>query len=55
MVQSEIRKVLSKAKAAGVLRMAFHDAGTFDVDDKSGIYLTSNLFNVLLNAYISCL
>ncbi|KAF3775970.1 putative L-ascorbate peroxidase 6 [Nymphaea thermarum] len=35
-VRSEIRKVMSKAKAAGVLRLAFHDAGTFDVEDNSG-------------------
>ncbi|XP_020269879.1 putative L-ascorbate peroxidase 6 isoform X2 [Asparagus officinalis] len=35
-VQSEVRNVLSKAKAAGVLRMAFHDAGTFDMDENSG-------------------
>lgn len=32
-----MRKVLSKAKAAGVLRLVFHDAGTFDMDENSGI------------------
>lgn len=35
-ISSEIRKVLSKTKAAGVLRLAFHDAGTFDINEKSG-------------------
>ncbi|CAN6442385.1 unnamed protein product [Victoria cruziana] len=35
-VRSEIRKVMSKAKAAGILRLAFHDAGTFNVEDDSG-------------------
>lgn len=32
-----MRKVLSKGNAAGVLRLVFHDAGTFDMDDNSGI------------------
>ncbi|CAL5005309.1 unnamed protein product [Urochloa decumbens] len=31
-----VRKVLTKVKAAGVLRLVFHDAGTFDVSNKSG-------------------
>jgi len=31
-----VRNVLTKGKAAGVLRLVFHDAGTFDVSDKSG-------------------
>jgi L-ascorbate peroxidase len=31
-----VRNVLSKVKAAGMLRLAFHDAGTFDIADKSG-------------------
>ncbi|CAL5013490.1 unnamed protein product [Urochloa decumbens] len=35
-IRSGVRKVLTKAKAAGVLRLVFHDAGTFDVSDKSG-------------------
>ncbi|XP_019235455.1 PREDICTED: putative L-ascorbate peroxidase 6 isoform X2 [Nicotiana attenuata] len=34
--REEIRKVLSKGKAAGVLRLVFHDAGTFEIDDKIG-------------------
>ncbi|XP_073111141.1 putative L-ascorbate peroxidase 6 isoform X10 [Elaeis guineensis] len=29
-IQTGVRNVLSKTKAAGILRMAFHDAGTFD-------------------------
>ncbi|XP_022867846.1 putative L-ascorbate peroxidase 6 isoform X2 [Olea europaea var. sylvestris] len=36
LLHEEIRKVLSKAKAAGLLRLVFHDAGTFDKDDKTG-------------------
>lgn len=36
LLQEEIRKVLSKGKAAGVLRLVFHDAGTYDMDDDSG-------------------
>ncbi|XP_027775052.1 putative L-ascorbate peroxidase 6 isoform X3 [Solanum pennellii] len=35
-VREEIRKVLSKGKAAGVLRLVFHDAGTFEIDEKTG-------------------
>ncbi|KAJ8643149.1 hypothetical protein MRB53_004897 [Persea americana] len=31
-----IRQVLSKAKAPGVLRLVFHDAGTYDMDENSG-------------------
>ncbi|KAH9322620.1 hypothetical protein KI387_017259, partial [Taxus chinensis] len=33
---TEIRKVLSKAKAAGLLRLVFHDAGTFDMSKNTG-------------------
>ncbi|PIN09868.1 L-ascorbate peroxidase [Handroanthus impetiginosus] len=36
LLQEEIRKVLSKGKAAGLLRLVFHDAGTFDKGDQSG-------------------
>ncbi|XP_043702717.1 putative L-ascorbate peroxidase 6 [Telopea speciosissima] len=35
-IREGVRKVVSKGKAAGVLRLAFHDAGTFDMDDISG-------------------
>ncbi|CAA7025420.1 unnamed protein product [Microthlaspi erraticum] len=35
-MQSEIRKVVTKGKAAGVLRLVFHDAGTFELDDNTG-------------------
>uniref|UniRef100_A0A0E0AXT8 L-ascorbate peroxidase n=1 Tax=Oryza glumipatula TaxID=40148 RepID=A0A0E0AXT8_9ORYZ len=35
-IQNGVRNVLSKVKAAGMLRLAFHDAGTFDIADKSG-------------------
>ncbi|OIW15009.1 hypothetical protein TanjilG_24118 [Lupinus angustifolius] len=36
LIKQELRKVLSKAKAAGVLRLVFHDAGTFQLDDNTG-------------------
>ncbi|XP_059459437.1 putative L-ascorbate peroxidase 6 isoform X2 [Corylus avellana] len=36
LLKEEVRKVLSKGKAAGVLRLVFHDAGTFDMDENSG-------------------
>ncbi|KAK4422163.1 putative L-ascorbate peroxidase 6 [Sesamum alatum] len=36
LLQEEIRKVLSKGKAAGLLRLVFHDAGTFDMGDRTG-------------------
>ncbi|EOA18535.1 hypothetical protein CARUB_v10007089mg [Capsella rubella] len=35
-MQNEIRKVVTKGKAAGVLRLVFHDAGTFELEDNSG-------------------
>ncbi|XP_039122600.1 putative L-ascorbate peroxidase 6 isoform X3 [Dioscorea cayenensis subsp. rotundata] len=34
-IQSGVRKVLSKSKAAAILRLAFHDAGTFNLSDNS--------------------
>ncbi|CAK9170397.1 unnamed protein product [Ilex paraguariensis] len=36
LIQGEVRKVLSKGKAAGVLRLVFHDAGTFEMEENSG-------------------
>ncbi|XP_022751803.1 putative L-ascorbate peroxidase 6 [Durio zibethinus] len=35
-IKEEIRKVVTKGKAAGVLRLVFHDAGTFEMDENSG-------------------
>nr|QGP73784.1 L-ascorbate peroxidase-like [Sedum alfredii] len=35
-MKREIGKVLSKGKAAGMLRLVFHDAGTYDTQDSSG-------------------
>lgn len=43
-MKEEIQKALSKGKAAGVLRLVFHDAGTFDINDKTGSYLTTCSF-----------
>lgn len=36
LMKEEVTKVVSKGKAASVLRLAFHDAGTFEMDDNSG-------------------
>ncbi|KFK29840.1 hypothetical protein AALP_AA7G185600 [Arabis alpina] len=36
LMRNEIRKVVTKGKAAGVLRLVFHDAGTFELDDNTG-------------------
>ncbi|CAN1169273.1 Putative L-ascorbate peroxidase 6 [Linum perenne] len=36
LIRGEVRKVMTKGKAAGVLRLAFHDAGTFEISGKSG-------------------
>lgn len=36
LIIDEIRKVMTKIKAAGFLRLVFHDAGTFSLDDRSG-------------------
>jgi L-ascorbate peroxidase len=38
LIKEEVRKVVSKGKAAGVLRLVFHDAGTFEMDGNSGVY-----------------
>lgn len=38
LMKEEVRKVVSKGKAPGVLRLVFHDAGTFETDGNSGIY-----------------
>ncbi|CAH8360718.1 unnamed protein product [Eruca vesicaria subsp. sativa] len=35
-MKEEIRRVVTKGKAAGVLRLVFHDAGTFELDDNIG-------------------
>ncbi|KAI5403727.1 variant 2, putative L-ascorbate peroxidase 6 [Lathyrus oleraceus] len=35
-IKEELKKVLSKGKAAGVLRLVFHDAGTFEIDHDAG-------------------
>ncbi|XP_026460267.1 putative L-ascorbate peroxidase 6 isoform X3 [Papaver somniferum] len=34
-IREGVRKALTKGKAAGVLRLVFHDAGTFDMNEKS--------------------
>eukprot|EP00250_Pteridium_aquilinum_P018008 c23893_g1_i1 orf=67-765(+) len=35
-IQLELRKVLKRPKAAGILRLVFHDAGTFDSRKQTG-------------------
>lgn len=37
LIKEEIGKVITKIKAAGLLRLVFHDAGTFDQGDETGI------------------
>ncbi|KAL8109921.1 putative L-ascorbate peroxidase 6 [Apium graveolens] len=36
LIQGEVKKVLTKAKAPGVLRLVFHDAGTYEADTGLG-------------------
>ncbi|KAI3919757.1 hypothetical protein MKX01_000198 [Papaver californicum] len=36
-IREGVRKVMTKGKAAGILRLVFHDAGTFDMNDKGGM------------------
>ncbi|XP_048332566.2 putative L-ascorbate peroxidase 6 isoform X2 [Ziziphus jujuba] len=36
LMKDELKKVVSKGKAAGVLRLVFHDAGTFEMNGDSG-------------------
>ncbi|XP_022131500.1 putative L-ascorbate peroxidase 6 isoform X2 [Momordica charantia] len=35
-IREEVRKVVTKYNAAGLLRLVFHDAGTFETNDNSG-------------------
>lgn len=35
-IREEVMKAVSKSKAAGVLRLVFHDAGTFNLGTKQG-------------------
>lgn len=37
--------MLTKTKAPGFLRLVFHDAGTFDEGDKTGIVLRTSTFS----------
>ncbi|KAI8547464.1 hypothetical protein RHMOL_Rhmol07G0197800 [Rhododendron molle] len=41
LVKEEVKKVLSKGKAAGVLRLVFHDAGTFEIEDNAAAAATT--------------
>ena len=54
-MKEEIRKVLSKGKAAGVLRLVFHDAGTFEVDDNSGTSLVVMMLAKDADVMLFCL
>lgn len=38
LIQGEVRKVLTKGKAPGVLRLVFHDAGTYETDTGLGTW-----------------
>ncbi|CAN1287760.1 Putative L-ascorbate peroxidase 6 [Linum perenne] len=61
LIRGEVRKVMTKGKAAGVLRLAFHDAGTFEISGKSGgmngsiIYELSRPENTGLNKSVKVL
>ncbi|XP_038885450.1 putative L-ascorbate peroxidase 6 isoform X1 [Benincasa hispida] len=35
-IREEVRKVVTKGRAPGLLRLVFHDAGTFEMNDTSG-------------------
>ncbi|CAK9312826.1 unnamed protein product [Citrullus colocynthis] len=35
-IREEVRKVVTKGRAPGLLRLVFHDAGTFETNDTSG-------------------
>lgn len=35
-IREEVRKVVTKVRAPGLLRLVFHDAGTFEMNDNSG-------------------
>ncbi|GFP87809.1 putative l-ascorbate peroxidase 6 [Phtheirospermum japonicum] len=48
LLQDEIRKILSKGKAAGLLRLVFHDAGTFDQGDKTDLIAVAGAEAVLV-------
>lgn len=52
-IKEEIRKVVSKGKAAGMLRLVFHDAGTFEMDGNSGIYLEGAFKSLVICTYRS--
>ena len=54
-MKEEVRKVLSKGKAAGVLRLVFHDAGTFEMDDNSGTSLVVMMLGKDADVMIICL
>lgn len=47
-MKEEVKKVLSKGKAAGVLRLVFHDAGTFEIEDNAGICFEDMVFGKFL-------
>ncbi|CAN1287758.1 Putative L-ascorbate peroxidase 6 [Linum perenne] len=61
LIRGEVRKVMTKGKAAGVLRLAFHDAGTFEISGKSGgmngsiIYELSRPENTGLNKSVKAI
>ena len=38
-IQMELRKTLKRPRAAGLLRLVFHDAGTFNIKTNTGYNL----------------
>lgn len=46
-MKDELRKVVTKGRAAGVLRLVFHDAGTFETNEDSGTYLDTMIIGII--------
>ncbi|GAB2284918.1 hypothetical protein Dimus_019371 [Dionaea muscipula] len=51
-IKEELNKVLSKGNAAGVLRLVFHDAGTFESNNSSGTVMGKGFFLCGMNGSI---
>ena len=55
LMKDEIRRVVTKGKAAGVLRLVFHDAGTFELDDNTGSSVAMTLWYILIDLILKIL
>lgn len=54
LIKEEVGKVLSKVKAPGVLRLVFHDAGTFEMDDNTGMKMR-NIISQITTSFLMLL